>query len=101
MVESTKRIIEVIRAVPAGKVSTYRGVARAAGLVNGARQTVRVLHSLSQAEELPWHRIIKADGRIALPAGAGRELQMALLRDEGVAVSPDGRVDLAVYGWDR
>jgi len=91
MKDTTSRIIEQILAVPKGKVSSYRDIAARAGLPNGARQTVRVLHSMSEKFSLPWHRIIRSDGRIALE-GEGRELQITLLRGEGVKVSRDGKV---------
>jgi methylated-DNA-protein-cysteine methyltransferase-like protein len=97
MTETTRRIAGAIRAVPRGRVSCYRDVALAAGLPNGARQVVRILHSLSETERLPWHRIIRADGYIALPPGGGRELQAALLRSEGVRVYASGRVDAAFW----
>jgi methylated-DNA-protein-cysteine methyltransferase-like protein len=48
---------------------------------------------MSQTEGLPWHRIIRADGRIALPPGGGKEEQIALLRAEGVEFSKAGTVD--------
>ena len=48
MTESTMRIIQAIKAIPRGKVSSYRDIALAAGLPNGARQTVRVLHTLTK-----------------------------------------------------
>jgi methylated-DNA-protein-cysteine methyltransferase-like protein len=99
MNEFTRRIIECIRAVPPGKVSSYRDIAFAAGLPRGARQVARVLHSMARTENLNWHRIIKADGRIALPAGDGRELQISLLRSEGVRVSEAGQVDMKKYGF--
>jgi methylated-DNA-protein-cysteine methyltransferase-like protein len=98
MLESTRRIIDAIRAVPPGMVSSYRNIAFTAGMPQGARQVVRVLHSMSRNENLPWHRIIRADGRIALPEGGGREEQIALLRSEGVEVSETGRVDLERFG---
>jgi methylated-DNA-protein-cysteine methyltransferase-like protein len=98
MTESSQRIVDAILAIPRGKVSCYRDVARKAGLPNGARQVVRILHALARSLSLPWHRIIRADGYIALPAGDGRELQTALLRSEGVKVSEEGRVDLGKYG---
>jgi methylated-DNA-protein-cysteine methyltransferase-like protein len=101
MTESTRRIIEALRSIPPGKVTCYRDAALAAGLPNGARQVVRVLHSLAEKYGLPWHRVIRADGRIALRAEAGGDLQRALLRSEGVAVSGEGRVDLARYSpWE-
>jgi methylated-DNA-protein-cysteine methyltransferase-like protein len=98
MTDSTRRIVEIILAIPRGKVSSYGAVARAAGLPNGARQTVRVLPSLSAKFDLPWHRVIRSDGRIALKEGQGRELQISLLRSEGVEVSPTGEVDMVRYG---
>jgi methylated-DNA-protein-cysteine methyltransferase-like protein len=113
MTEGTRRIVEAIRAVPRGKVSCYRDIALAAGFPNGARQVVRVLHALADKEKLPWHRIIRADGFIALPREEGGLLQARLLRAEGVRVSriplsksgagqasgsPGFRVDLKKYG---
>jgi methylated-DNA-protein-cysteine methyltransferase-like protein len=97
MLESTRRIIEAIQAVPPGKVAAYRDIALAAGLPNGARQVVRVLHSMTEKQQLPWHRIIKADGSIALAPCQGQELQISLLRSEGVVVSAEGKVDMVKY----
>ena len=98
MTENTLRIVQVIQSIPRGKVSTYRDVALAAGLRNGARQTVRVLHSLSEKYKLPWHRVIRSNGSIALKEGAGRELQISLLLAEGVEVSSTGKVDMTTFG---
>jgi methylated-DNA-protein-cysteine methyltransferase-like protein len=98
MTESTRLIIEAIRAIPAGKVSCYRDIGVRAGLPNGARQVVRVLHSMSESQRLPWYRVIRADGFIALESCAGREEQMALLRSEGVTVSREGKVDMEKFG---
>ena len=93
----TRKIIEQILAVPKGKVSSYRDIALKAGIPNGARQTARVLHSMSEKYSLPWHRIIRSNGSIALK-NEGKELQTALLRREGVKISPDGRVDMNQFG---
>ena len=97
MTETIRRIIEQILSVPKGKVCSYSGIALKAGLPNGARQTVRVLHSMSEKHNLPWHRIIRADGQIALE-GEGRALQIKLLKAEGVKVSPQGKVDMQEFG---
>jgi methylated-DNA-protein-cysteine methyltransferase-like protein len=98
MLSSTLAIVKAVRSIPRGKVSCYRDIALAAGFPNGARQVVRVLHSLSEKEKLPWHRVIRADGSIALDSGRGLELQAALLRSEGVEVSKYGKVDMDTYG---
>ncbi len=93
MTESSERIVTVLKAIPYARVMTYGAVASAAGLRNGARQVARLLHSSSDACELPWHRVIRSNGCIALPSGGGLEIQIALLRKEGVVVSTEGRVD--------
>ena len=94
MNDCTRRIIEQIRAIPNGRVSSYRDIALKAGLSNGARQVARILHSMSKKHNLPWHRVIRSDGSIALKTGEGKELQIHLLRSEGVEVSSGGRVDM-------
>jgi methylated-DNA-protein-cysteine methyltransferase-like protein len=65
---------------------------------NGARQVAKVLHSLPEKENLPWYRVTRTDGSTALEFCAGKELQAALLRAEGVEVSKDGRVDMEKFG---
>ncbi len=74
------RIRTVILKIPRGKVSTYGAVARAAGYPGAARQ---VVWALRQSRGLPWHRIIAAGGRIALPGELGFE-QRLRLEAEGV-----------------
>ncbi len=97
--EFTRRVIAVIKAIPPGRVITYGAVAALAGSSHGARQVTRILHSLSEKEGLPWHRVISASGKISLPEQAGREEQAALLRAEDVVVSDDYRIDLEVFHW--
>ncbi|MDR2257780.1 MAG: MGMT family protein, partial [Treponema sp.] len=48
MTESTLRIINILKSVPPGRVSSYRDIALAAGLPNGARQVARILHAMSR-----------------------------------------------------
>jgi methylated-DNA-protein-cysteine methyltransferase-like protein len=95
----TARAVEIIRSIPKGKVATYGQIAAAAGSPLGARQVVRLLHSLSDKENLPWHRVINSQGRIALAAGGGLELQRVMLESEGIKVEEDGRIELAQYIW--
>ncbi|HUW69769.1 MAG TPA: MGMT family protein [bacterium] len=89
----------ILGAVPHGKVASYSGIAMLAGIPNGARTVARLLHSCSSSDGLPWWRIVRADGSIALEPGFGFEEQAARLRDEGVLVDARGRIDLSEYGW--
>jgi methylated-DNA-protein-cysteine methyltransferase related protein len=58
-----EQIIATIRRVPRGFVSTYGGIAKAAGYPGAARQVVRALHT---GIDLPWQRIVGAGGHIKL-----------------------------------
>ncbi|WP_372393462.1 MGMT family protein [Xanthomonas sp. NCPPB 3582] len=100
------RILEVICAIPAGEVAGYGEVARRAGLPGRARLVARVL-SGNEDPQLPWHRVLRSDGRIALPEGsAGYREQCQRLRAEGVQVmqgrvrraTAAQRLDAAVWG---
>ena len=72
-----------IMKIPRGHVSTYGAIARAAGIPGGARLVVR---TLSQSHGLPWHRVVAAGGRIAIPGEGGLD-QRFRLEMEGVKFS--------------
>jgi methylated-DNA-protein-cysteine methyltransferase-like protein len=88
---AVERIQAVVRAIPRGKVAGYGEVARRAGLPGRARLAAHVL-SRNTDTTLPWHRVLRSDGRIAFPADSkGFREQSQRLRSEGVSVN-DGRV---------
>jgi methylated-DNA-protein-cysteine methyltransferase-like protein len=108
--DPTKRILAAIRAIPRGQVAGYGEVARRAGLPGRARLVARLL-SQNEDPRLPWHRVLRSDGRIAFPEGSAhwRE-QSQRLRAEGVqveggrvrgqraAATPQQALDEAVWG---
>ena len=96
---SFQRVWNVTEAIPAGCVASYGQVAELAGLNGGARRVGGVLGKAPDRSRLPWHRILRADGKIALPAGsAARQEQNKRLKTEGVVVI-NGRVDMQLYQW--
>ena len=62
--EFEDRVKDVIKSIPRGKVATYAQVAALAGNHQAARQVVRVLHTSSAKDRLPWHRVINSRGGI-------------------------------------
>jgi methylated-DNA-protein-cysteine methyltransferase-like protein len=95
----TRRVRDLLRAVPRGKVTSYGRVAALAGDARQARQVAWILHSSAEKENLPWHRVIGAGGRVSLPpARDGRE-QRRRLEAEGVRFGSGGRLDWSLYGW--
>jgi methylated-DNA-protein-cysteine methyltransferase-like protein len=85
------RILAAVRAIPRGQVAGYGEVARRAGLPGRARLVARILAG-NEDGALPWHRVLRSDGRIAFPEGSrGWREQSRRLRAEGVVVER-GRV---------
>jgi methylated-DNA-protein-cysteine methyltransferase-like protein len=96
----SKRVVETIRRIPRRKVATYGQIAALAGNARAARGVAWILHSSSDAERMPWHRVIGGRGRISLGRGRGFEEQRKRLAAEGVAVDRAGRIDLEVFQWE-
>jgi len=94
----TAKVIEIIGAIPRGRVSTYGIIAAHAGSPQGARQVVRILHSSSGKYNLPWHRVVNRSGGISLRGNACAH-QKALLAEEGVEFEDNGAIDLSRFLW--
>ncbi len=97
--EFSQAVWNIVGSIPRGHVASYGQVAALAGHPRRARLVGRVLAGLPEDTRLPWHRVLRADGRIAFPPGepAHRE-QCARLREEGVTVT-GGQVDLRRHQW--
>jgi methylated-DNA-protein-cysteine methyltransferase-like protein len=81
-------ICHIIASIPKGRVSTYGGVARAAGYPGRARLTAYALRTVSSDMRLPWYRVLGAGGRIVFPKNSSSHREQArLLRGEGVPVA--------------
>ncbi|HLJ47584.1 MAG TPA: MGMT family protein [Bryobacteraceae bacterium] len=87
-------IRDVIARIPRGKVATYGQVAELAGFPGAARQAVWALHD---SRGLPWHRVVAAGGRIALPGHQGLD-QRLRLEMEGVTFRGQ-KVRMDLHTW--
>lgn len=104
--EFNARVWALARQIPAGKVSAYGAlgalIAPPPGLslkdfdafrarwVGGAMAAC--------PPEVPWWRVINAQGKISPRPAAER--QRELLEAEGVEFSPSGKIDLVKFGWN-
>ena len=92
-----KRVLEIVRLIPRGRVLTYGQVALLAGAPRAAREVGRTLYNYGRLA--PWQRVINHYGGLSTyKVGSGEE-QRRLLQAEGVEFKPDGTVDLARYQW--
>ncbi len=91
-------VYAVVRTVPVGRVTTYGAVAAALGSPRVARHVGWALAALRD-EDVPWHRVINAAGRISFKGDTPRAvLQRARLEAEGVPFDASGRIDLRAFG---
>ena len=93
----TKRIYEVVKRIPKGKVATYGMVAAMAGNPRMSRAVGNALHKNPDPEHIPCHRVVNSKGELADAfVFGGLGVQQSRLEAEGVEVK-DGRVDLKKY----
>jgi methylated-DNA-protein-cysteine methyltransferase-like protein len=96
----TSKVIRLIKSIPKGKVATYGQIACLAGFNISVRRVVWILHSCSEKEGLPWHRVVNRRGTISLKPGAGYEKQKEMLKKEGIVFDERDRIDLERYLWE-
>lgn len=98
-ISKQQRLWQVIQEVPAGKVASYGQIAELAGLAGAARLVGNTLKKLPKGTQLPWHRIINAQGKISFPSdSAAYREQKQRLETEGV-IFDNERITLSKYRW--
>ncbi len=89
----------VVKGIPRGHVLTYGEVARLAGMSRAARRVSQALRRAPRSMNLPWHRVINAQGKISIPRHSpSHQRQKELLEREGV-VFLNGKIDLGRFGY--
>ena len=95
-----EKIYEVVRQIPKGKVATYGQIAAMAGNPRWSRVVGYALHVNPEPGVIPCHRVV---GRLGRPSSAfafgGMQIQLEMLREEGVEADENGRIDLDKYQW--
>ena len=98
--ELAQIILGTVALIPYGKVASYGQIAALAGLPRHARLVGRVLSQMDASSELPWHRVINAQGKISLSRldDLGYNEQQARLIAEGVGIV-NGKISFKQFGW--
>ena len=86
-------VLDLVDAIPAGRVMTYGDIARHLGL-GSPRQVGQIL--AHRGHEVPWHRVVMADGS---PAPTQPSEQLARLRADGTPLR-GRRVALDRARWE-
>jgi len=91
---SAKRVYDLLRQVPKGRITTYGALAKAAGMPKAPRLVGAIMRSNPYAPEVPCHRVVKSDGSISGFSGSDPrniEKKIKMLAEEGVIVK-EGKV---------
>jgi methylated-DNA-protein-cysteine methyltransferase related protein len=99
MTSFTEKALQIIQSIPSGKVMTYGQVASEAGSPRAARQVVRILHSMSNKYNLPWHRVINSKGEIGFKDEEMFYTQKTLLESEGVEFVEEKKILISRFLW--
>lgn len=94
-----QEIYSTVKKITRGRVATYGQIARLTGGCT-ARMVGYALFALPAASDIPWQRVINAQGKISLPQADGSAaLQRTLLEKEAVVFDSGNRIDLQAFGW--
>ncbi|PIE81853.1 MAG: cysteine methyltransferase [Chloroflexi bacterium] len=102
-----EQVYAVVRRIPRGRVSSYGRIAAMLGRPRAARAVGYALNALSDKRDdpayqnIPWQRVVNSQGRISIvnrEKSANRQAE--LLREEGVDVSEELKIDLDVFLWE-
>lgn len=83
--------------LPVDKVTTYGDIASMAGAPRAARVVGGICHY--GPTDLPWHRLVNAQGGLARGFPGGPGVQQQLLEQEGFRVRNFYVVDFEVQRW--
>jgi len=102
-----EKVYTIVRRIPKGKVTSYGRIAEMLESRGAARQVGYAMSALKNREndpryaDVPWQRVVNHEGRIVIKGSEhGRFYQAELLREEGVEVSKELKIDLDKYLWD-
>lgn len=78
----TERVYEIVKAIPKGKVMTYKQVAALAGQPNASRAVGNIM-SKNYNPEVPCHRVVRSDGKMGGYNRGGALRKAQRLQEEG------------------
>lgn len=89
-----ERFCLILSQIPRGKVCSYGHLATLVGL-SSPRQSAALLRKLPQNTQLPWYRVVGAQGRLS--AYAGNHKQRCLLEADGIIFTEKGTFSKQYY----
>ena len=92
-----QKIYTTVKKIPRGKVSTYGQIAHLVGIPSQPRGVGYALSALKEDSNIPWQRVVNAQGKISLRPFA--DIQRTLLEEEGIIFTEGSQIDLQKFQW--
>lgn len=86
---TAKKVYDLLKKIPEGKVTTYKAIAEKIG-TKGYRAIGQIVGANPNAPRVPCHRVVRTDGGLGGYA-FGIDKKIAILAKEGVKII-DGKV---------
>jgi methylated-DNA-protein-cysteine methyltransferase related protein len=95
------KVYALVRACPAGRVTTYGWLSAAIGYPRGARMVGWIMNAVPKRSNVPAQRVLNSKGELTGSWAFGQKGRMReLLEAEGIIFTASGTVDLKRYGWN-
>lgn len=95
--EFNNTVYDIVEEIPFGKVLTYGNIARLAGKPQCSRMVGKAMFNAPEDRNLPCHRVVNSEGRLAPEWKEHREL----LEKEGVSFKMNGCVNMKKHIWEE
>lgn len=96
-----KKVYEVVRLVPPGRVTTYGLIAKYLGSTKSSRTVGYAMNASHKNPDIPAHRVVN---RVGMLTGkhhfSGTFLMQNLLESEGVKIKNDCVINFEKVVWD-
>jgi methylated-DNA-protein-cysteine methyltransferase-like protein len=95
-----ERVYQVVRQIPAGKVTSYGAIARAIGSAQSARMVGYAMNASHNMPDIPAHRVVNRNGLLTGKHHfQGTSLMQQLLENEGITVVNNQIVAFEKHFW--
>ena len=93
-------IYQVVREIPAGRVTSYGAIAAYLGMKGGARMVGWAMNASHTIADIPAHRVVNRNGVLTGKNFFGGDRMQELLASEGIRVQDDQILEFKSHFWD-
>ena len=96
-----KKVYEVVKQIPYGKITTYGAIAKKIGAPKSARMVGYALNASGMQEDVPAHRVVNRKGLLTGKHHfQGTNLMQQLLESEGIKIKDNTVQNFNEHFWE-